>query len=214
MDSELGSAEIRNYVENPDILLALCQAVLNELIGSTNDTELREKQAQLVEVTRSIDQLTKLSIGIPDELRNLKINLVTEVEAQTINREKLDKLWIGLKEIINTVDSTYLTSPSKKKRKRRRKSNSNLPHTKKEVLRDEIIDALRILGGSGTNREVVDIIEEHMRDKLLPGDFEKRARGTLVWINNVHWERNTMKEEGILRSDSPRGIWELSEEYK
>jgi len=206
--------ETRNYVEDPNALVALCESVLNELLGSINDSELREKQAQLIEVSRSIDQLTKLSIGIPDELRNLKINLVKEIEIQTKSREKLEKILVGLKENINIIDAAYITDPLKKKRIRRRKSKSDLPRTKKEVFRDEIIDALRILGGSETNKEVIDIIEDRMKDKLLPGDFEKGARGMLVWKINVHWERNSMREEGILRSDSPRGIWELSEEYK
>jgi hypothetical protein len=206
--------EPRNYIEDPDALVRLCQSVINELLASINAAELREKQAQLIEVSRSIDQLTKLSIGIPDELRNLKISLVTEIEIQTQSREKLEKISVGLKETVKLIDSAHFTDPPKKKRTRRRRPKSDLPHTKKEVFRSEIIDALKILGGSGTNKEVIDIIEERMKEKLLPGDFEERARGALVWKNNVHWERNSMREEGILRSDSPRGTWELSEEYK
>ena len=206
--------EIKKYIEDPDALIALCEFVLNEYLASINDTELREKQAQLIEVSRSIDQLTKLSIGIPDELRNLKINLVTEVETQIRSRDKLEKILGRLKEVINIVDAAYYTETPKKKRTRRSMPKSDLPHTNQEVFRPEIIDALRILGGAGTNKEVIDIIEERMKNKLLPGDYEKRARGTMVWKNNVHWARNSLREEGILRSNSPRGKWELSEEYK
>ena len=181
-------AKIKNYIEDPDALIALCQAVLNQLLASINDTELREKQAQLIEVSRSIDQLTKLSIGIPDELRNLKISLLTEVESQTQNKEKLEKILVGLKELIKIINAAYITEPPKKKRTRKRYPKSGLPQTKKEVFRSEIIDALKILGGSGTNEEVIDIIEKRMKDKFLPGDFEKRSRGIPVWKNNVHWE--------------------------
>ena len=98
-------AKIKNYIEDPDALIALCQAVLNQLLASINDTELREKQAQLIEVSRSIDQLTKLSIGIPDELRNLKISLLTEVESQIQNKEKLEKILVGLKELIKIINA-------------------------------------------------------------------------------------------------------------
>ena len=100
-------AEIKNYIENPDALVTLCETVLNELLSSINDTELREKQAQLKEVSRSIDKLTKLSIGIPDELRNLKISLITEIETQTKKRDEVEQILVGLKEIIKIVDAAY-----------------------------------------------------------------------------------------------------------
>ena len=206
--------DARKYIEDPDALVALCESVLNDLLASINDTELREKQAQLIEVSRSVDQLTKLSIGIPDELRNLKIDLVTEIETQTQSREKLEKILVGLKDILKIIDAAYFTDTPKKKRTRKRRPKSDLPHTKHEVFWTEIIDALRILGGAGIAKEVKEIIEESMKDKFLPGDFEKRRDDELVWRNNVHWARMYMKNDGILRNDSPRGTWELSEEYK
>jgi len=206
--------EATKYIEDPDALVALCESVTSKFLNSINDSELRQKQAQLIEVSRSIDQLTKLSVSIPDELRNLKIGLVTELETQTQSKIKLENILMGLKEIVKHIEVTYSTNSPKKKRTHRRRSKSGLPQTNQKLYRNEIIDALKILGGSGTHLEVIDIIEESMKGKLLEGDFEKRAGGLLVWKNNVHWARNSLKDDGILRSDSPRGTWELSEEYK
>lgn len=206
--------EIKNYIENPDALIILCESVLNELLAPINDKELEEKKAQLSEVSRSIDKLTKLSIGIPDELRDLKISLLTDVETQLKTKNKVENVVARLKEMIKIIESDYFTEPQKKKRTRKWYPKSNLPRTKKEDYRPEIISALKALGGSGTNKEVIAIIEERVKDKLLPGDFEETSRGTPIWINNIHWERNTMREEGIIRGDSPRGMWELNEEYK
>ena len=203
--------DARKYIEDPDALVALCESVLNDLLASINDTELREKQAQLIEVSRSIDQLTKLSIGIPGELRNLKIDLVTEIETQKKSREKLEKIIMGLKEIVNPIDVAYFTPP-KKKRTRKRRSISEL--TRREVFRIEIIDALKILGGAGKVSEIQEIIEKRMKDKFLPGDLDKTASGELVWKNDVRWARIDMKNDGVLRNDSPKGTWELSEDYK
>ena len=181
--------EIKNYIENPDALIALCESVLNDLLGSIDDSDLIQMQAQLIEVSRSIDQLTKLSIGIPDELRDLKLSLMTEIEVQSQIREKLEKLLVQLQENVNRVNALYFTKHPKKKRRRRKKTRSDKPHTNPDVFRVEIIGALKSLGGSGTNKEVIEIIEERMKDKFLPGDVEKRARGVLVWKNNVHWVR-------------------------
>jgi len=34
------------------------------------------------------------------------------------------------------------------------------------------------------------------------------------WRNAAQWARNSMVQEGLLRDDSPRGIWEISEAGK
>jgi hypothetical protein len=69
------------------------------------------------------------------------------------------------------------------------------------------------LGGSGFLQEVTDLVGEKMRGKLneydlqpLPSDPNLRR-----WRNTVAWLRFTMVEEGLLRNDSPRGTWEISD---
>ena len=62
--------------------------------------------------------------------------------------------------------------------------------------------------------DVLDWMEEHLKDKLLPGDLERRTTGELVWQNNTCWERFTLVQEGILKSHSPRGIWELTDGHR
>ena len=48
--------------------------------------------------------------------------------------------------------------------------------------------------------------------QLLPGDLEWReSTGEYAWQNNAKWERYKMTQDGTLRSDSPRGFWELGE---
>jgi hypothetical protein len=80
------------------------------------------------------------------------------------------------------------------------------------VLRESIIQALTELGGSAHCSKVLDRMEELLEDKLLPGDLETRGKnGEPVWQNNARWERQRMVNEGILRSDSKFGYWELAE---
>ena len=48
----------------------------------------------------------------------------------------------------------------------------------------------------------------HLNDydyQPLPSD-----PNTIRWRNTAQWCRNTMVREGLLKSDSPRGIWEIS----
>jgi hypothetical protein len=65
---------------------------------------------------------------------------------------------------------------------------------------------------------MVDVMEEMSRQlegKLLSGDFSLRQDGkSIAWKNNAQWERLKMRQEGILRDDSPSGIWELVKEQR
>ena len=81
------------------------------------------------------------------------------------------------------------------------------------MLREQIIQALRKLGGSARVSEVIEEMGQQLDGKLLPGDMEWReATNEYVWQNNAKWERYRMTQDGTLRNDSPYGIWALAEE--
>ena len=68
------------------------------------------------------------------------------------------------------------------------------------------------MGGSGRTREVLDKVYEKMKNIFTPADLEMLPSGNAIrWRNYAMWERQKLKEEGYLKSDSPRGIWEISE---
>ena len=207
--------EVDRYSENPEALILLVESVLNKLHGSINNSEYGHKQAQLIEVSKSINRLAKLSIPIPDGLRSLKLNLLAEIEVTSAHREDLTNIVGGISSIIDRIESGYLSKPSKLMHARNKTRKSTLPQTKQAVFNAEIIDALKILGGSGSAREVKDIIEERMKDKFLPGDLQMHTSSNmLVWKTLVHRGRLRLKTKGILRSDSQTGTWELSEGYQ
>ena len=55
----------KKYYEDTEALVDLCESVFNHMLVSINDQEIRQMQAQLIEVSKSIDKLNKLSISIP-----------------------------------------------------------------------------------------------------------------------------------------------------
>ncbi len=76
-----------------------------------------------------------------------------------------------------------------------------------------ILQALSDLGGSAIRREVFLILEQSMRAVLKPIDYQilsSEAQQTR-WQNSAQWARNLMVKEGLLRSSSPPGLWEISE---
>ncbi|MGQ4809941.1 hypothetical protein NKDENANG_03380 [Candidatus Entotheonellaceae bacterium PAL068K] len=76
-----------------------------------------------------------------------------------------------------------------------------------------ILEVLEALGGSARVSEVLDHVFRQMKDILRDVDYEPVASNpkTPRWRKNAQWVRYSMVEEGLLRSNSPRGIWEISD---
>jgi len=75
-----------------------------------------------------------------------------------------------------------------------------------------ILEALVELGGSGKVREVLDIIHRKMKDRFSPLDLEPVPSGKDIrWESTVKWARNWLREQGYISSDSPWGVWEITD---
>ena len=75
-----------------------------------------------------------------------------------------------------------------------------------------LLESLAELGGSGKMSDVLDKVQIKMKDKLKPKDYELLTGGAIRWRNQVQWQRNNLKDEGYIKKDSPRGIWEITDE--
>lgn len=75
-----------------------------------------------------------------------------------------------------------------------------------------LLEVLAEHDGSATLREATDAMEEKLRDKLSPIDWEKNPSGRGIrWRNRVQWVRARLVSDGLLKPDSPRGVWELTD---
>jgi len=75
-----------------------------------------------------------------------------------------------------------------------------------------ILQALVEMGGQGRTADVLDRVGELLEGQLSGMDHELVPSGTDVrWRNKARWARNTMVKEGLMASDSPHGIWEITE---
>ena len=80
-------------------------------------------------------------------------------------------------------------------------------------FRYPILEALVRLGGSGSVQEVLAIVGEIMAEDLNIHDFHPLPSkpDSVRWKNTAQWERYKMVQDGLLASDSERGIWEITE---
>ncbi len=97
---------------------------------------------------------------------------------------------------------------------KKREIGSRLPggiRTTATQYRIPILQALVDLGGEGKVGIVLEQVYQQMKDIFVPVDLEKFSSGVLRWSNAAQWERVKMVKEGLLREDSPHGVWEISE---
>ena len=85
--------------------------------------------------------------------------------------------------------------------------------TREEAYYRPILEALQALGGSAQMGQVLDRVLQSMRGTLKNVDYEPLASDPDMprWKNAAQWARNSMVKEGLLRSNSPRGVWEISD---
>jgi molecular chaperone GrpE (heat shock protein) len=102
---------------------------------------------------------------------------------------------------------------------RRRKYPERLERglrTSEDAFRKPILEALVELGGQAEVSKVLELVEKKMQGILNDYDYQPLSSDSNIirWRNTAQWCRNTMVREGLLKSDSPRGIWAISEEGK
>lgn len=202
------------FLDSPDRLLQLCMDVIVQLDERRQGQELDEQEKQLKEIAHTINKLEKTGVSVPDELRHLKTELVTKLAVRDEINNTLEQLADGFEKILPELRSLVGRTNDNGQQKPPRKKRSREPKTSKEVLRKEIIRALDTLGGAGSTQQVMAKMEEQLEGNLLPRDIETLSSGGLVWKKNAQWERYLMVLDGILKSDSRHGTWELSEAYQ
>ena len=84
--------------------------------------------------------------------------------------------------------------------------------TPNEDFHLSILQALVQLGGSGRVGEVLDLVEDMLKDQLNTYDYQSLPSNPNIirWRNNAQWARLILKQEGCLAADSPRGLWEIT----
>jgi len=100
-----------------------------------------------------------------------------------------------------------------RKGKREAKRLSRGECTSQKAYRLPILRALVALGGEAPAQEVLKRVFAEMEDLLKLIDLQPLPSNPKEprWRNTARWERWAMVKEGLLRRDSPRGIWAITE---
>lgn len=202
--------------------------VLRNLGGSAPYEQVLDRVGEMMRPTlNSLDQ--KLLNGLHPTWRNNALwEGLTMLDAGLIRTGALPRTWeiteagrqllegkrpdLSVKPAPSPVASVPVPVPAAppppsaaKKRLRRGKL------VPRAVYRQHLLIVLGQLGGRGSVTDVLDQLETLMRPLFTDLEYECLSDGTLRWQVSARYERQYMVEQGWLRNDSPRGLWELSE---
>jgi hypothetical protein len=92
--------------------------------------------------------------------------------------------------------------------------NRSSDRTPEDAYYRPILESLVALGGSARTRDVLNRVYEIMKDQLSEHDHQRlsSSKKEIRWYNAAKWARNTLCNQGLMRTDSPNGIWEISEQ--
>jgi len=101
--------------------------------------------------------------------------------------------------------------PARMKKVRGYKKLKRGLRTPEDDFRIPILETLVELGGKAEMGDVLKMVYEKMKGKLNKYDMEGLPSNPSQrrWENTAQWCRNTMVNEGLLSSASPRGVWEI-----
>jgi restriction system protein len=85
--------------------------------------------------------------------------------------------------------------------------------TRETVYFKPILQVLSQMGGVGEMGEVLERLPKVMKGTLTEIDYEPLAPNSEVprWWNTAQWAYSAMTQAGLLKADSPRGVWEMTE---
>lgn len=209
----MNNDDVERYAKDPRMLVELCRAVFDR-IECTDRQIIQEKKLQLQEIARAIENLENVGVAIPDTLRAEKTRLAAELQCQKQNEQILFIFADELKSLFSTINEKLQKINNISQKYKTRRTVSNPLRIEFETLKEYFISALRSLGGSAKSSDVYSVMESELNDNFLPGDMEKNKDGQYSWQYRVRNIRRGMLREGTLRSDSPNGIWEFSEDVK
>jgi len=101
-------ANIDFYLNNQDLLISLCQSIIDKL-GKKNDLSNAEtNKIQLREISKAIAKLEKKGVDVPDSLRAEKTKLASLSHNMSNEIQALLNLLNKMEELINNSRSRYI----------------------------------------------------------------------------------------------------------
>jgi|GEM_PF-596476 len=205
MDEDLFEEEIISQIKE------YLEENAKENLDCRDKTDIRSKANKLIAGESDIaDEFEKI---ISDFNKEIEVLIRQRDYDRAEKFISIVKRLEGLKiKTLKILSSEYISTDIQENKKQIEGNSLNTSITPMETYYLPLLETLYELGGRGKTREVIERVGEKMRDILTPYDYEYLpSGGSIRWENRVQWARLKLVHKGLLKRDSPKGIWELSE---
>lgn len=77
-----------------------------------------------------------------------------------------------------------------------------------------LLESIIELGGRATLQEALNKLYDKMKDRMKDSDCEALPSSCLRWEKQAQWMRHHLKKRGYIKTGSPVGLWEITDEGK
>lgn len=192
-------------VDEVNLLFDRLQGVIQDALEVIESTVNAEKIAQLRALRVTVTGLEKGNIPVPSALADLVAELEQTEKEQAVAQATLEACrgrLAGINDLLGKLRHSRTVI------RHRASSNACVPLTE---LRRLTLETLGELGGSARAGDVLDLIQDKLKDRLQPDDLEPNAQGLPRWRVRTAHVRGRLVAQGLLKSDSPKFVWELAD---
>jgi hypothetical protein len=203
----------RSLVEQALHHIQLLSDILDQLVDkSDSGNSLNSQKEQLADLTKMINQWEAKNLPVPDEFRMMQMKLTAEVDHAKEKASILDRIKQGLQDALSKIPYEKQIVNQGVKISKQYAGSSNVPRTDREIYRDLIAAILRDLGGSASTQVLKEEIKKKLAGRFTEADLGYTTAGERRWWKNARYTKTDLVKKGLLRNNSPKGVWELSEE--
>jgi hypothetical protein len=196
-------------IDEVNLLCDRLERLIDDARSVLHSEASREKAEQLREVRNVISRLRSKGVDAPEPLVRLHDELSEEDQTVQVARATLTAISDRLVGLVAKAGSP------RKHAAMREPAPKSVRVSRAAVAAEyeaEILDALRKLGGHGTKRQV---LGEMLNADALQGSGEDGNGNGMtrhISFDALAQARQALVSRGILRKDSPRGLWELADD--
>jgi len=200
-------------IAKASLLISQINSMIEEL-QTANNPVIDQKISQIKAINKTIKTMEKDNIAIPKELVRVRNKLTADLKQENNPEEVLLFLSDELAKCLKTIkiNKTKL-SPASSKIENRARIGRNVKRISRNEMKKELIGVLQEAGGSETLQKIQTKIEMKCKHKFSEADKEKLDTGIPRWIKTLQMLRTPLIQRKILKNNSPRGIWELTDKY-
>ena len=172
-------------------------------VGKTINVEQRERTLN--------GSKMKATIKIVDSVWVDDMDTVEQAFHKILNHRRTEGEWFNIEkdDVVPMLECLDMPNHPPNSTSRGNMGKERSGRTPRSAFHEPIVEVLRELGGKGQAKDVVERVGQRM--ELRSADYERSAGGTIVWKQRIHSARSYLKSEGTLKSNAPRGWWELAD---